>query len=81
MDSRTLNLEINVNKENEEEKKENCELQLWNFAGQERLRSNMDKYYKSSNCLLFIYDITKRETFENLDKWINNVRECFKKWK
>ena len=33
MEGRTLNLEINVNKENEEEKKENCEIQLWNTEG------------------------------------------------
>ena len=75
MDRRTLTFEINTNKEGEEEKKQNCEIQLWDTAGQERFRSITKTYYASSQGLLFIYDITKRETFENLDEWIKNVRE------
>ena len=75
MDRRTLNLEINTSKEGEPEHKQNCDIQLWDTAGQERFRSITKNYYASSQGLLFIYDITKRETFENLDEWIKNVRD------
>ena len=34
MDRKTLNLEIKTNKEGEPEKKENCEIQIWDTAGQ-----------------------------------------------
>ena len=75
MDRRTLLFDINTNKEGEPEKKENCEIQLWDTAGQERFRSITKTYYSSSQGLVFIYDITKRETFDNLDEWINNAKE------
>ena len=75
MDRRTLFFEINVNKENEPEKKKNCEIQLWDTAGQERFRSITKTYYTSSHGLVFIYDLTKRETFDNLDEWIKNAKE------
>ena len=75
MDRRTLLFDINTNKEGEPEKKENCEIQLWDTAGQERFRSITKTYYSSSHGLLFIYDLTKRETFDNLDEWINGVKE------
>ena len=75
MDRRTLFFEININKEGEPEKKENCEIQLWDTAGQERFRSITKTYYSSSHGLLFIYDLTKRETFDNLDEWISGVKE------
>ena len=75
MDKRSLNLEININKEGEPEEKHKCEIQLWDTAGQERFRSITSKYYSVSQGILFIYDITKRETFDNLDEWIKNVRD------
>ena len=50
-------------------------LEIWDTAGQERYRSITKTYYSSSQGLVFIYDITKRETFDNLDEWINNAKE------
>ena len=75
MDRRTLNFEINTSKEGEPENMQNCDIQLWDTAGQERFRSITKNYYASSQGLLFIYDITNRETFDNLDEWFKNVRD------
>ena len=75
MDRRTLNLEINTSKEGDAENKQKCDIQLWDTAGQERFRSITKNYYASSQGLLFIYDITKRETFDNLDEWFKNVKD------
>ena len=46
------------------------DIQLWDTAGQERFRSKTASYYKSSQGLLLIYDITKRDTFETIGNWI-----------
>ena len=75
MDRKSLNLEIKTNKEGEPEKKENCEIQIWDTAGQERFRSITRGYYRSSQGVLLIYDITNRDTFDNLHLWIQNIKD------
>ena len=75
MDRKSLNLEIKTNKEGEPEKKENCEIQIWDTAGQERFRSITTIFYRSSQGVLLIYDITNRDTFDNLHLWIQNIKD------
>ena len=64
MDNRTLSLTINT-----EEGEKEIEIQLCDTAGQERFRSITTSYYKSSQGILFLYDITKKESLDS----INNV--------
>jgi Ras-related protein Rab-11A len=45
-------------------------LQVWDTAGQERFRSMASAYYRGAMGALLVYDITRRNTFENLDKWV-----------
>ena len=71
MDRRTLTFTI----KDSEGKDLEVEVQLWDTAGQERFRSITNTYYKSSQGLLLIYDITKRDTFNNIENWITNVKE------
>ena len=73
MDRRTLFFDIKI-KENNEEITKKCQVHLWDTAGQERFRSVTNSYYKSSQGLILIYDITKRETYDNLDSWIESVK-------
>lgn len=49
-------------------------LQLWDTAGQERFRSLIPSYIRDSNVAIVCYDITDRKTFDNLEKWINEVK-------
>lgn len=49
-------------------------LQLWDTAGQERFRSLIPSYIRDSNVAIVCYDITNKKSFENLDKWINEVK-------
>ncbi|EDW30034.1 GL22545 [Drosophila persimilis] len=49
-------------------------LQIWDTAGQERFRTITQSYYRSANGVLIVYDITKRSSFSNLQKWIEEVR-------
>ena len=48
--------------------------QVWDTAGQERYRSITSAYYKGSHGALVVYDVTKIESFNNVDKWISDLR-------
>ena len=74
IDRKTLSLKIKVN-ENDEEVEKNFLIQLWDTAGQERFRSITKGYYKDSQGLLLMYDITNQETFDNVEKWIENIKD------
>ena len=32
-------------------------------------------FYKGSDIVVFVYDITSKKSFENLNNWINEVRD------
>ena len=51
----------------------NYKLQIWDTAGQESFRSITRSYYRGSHLQIFVYDITKRDTFENIDSWIKEA--------
>ncbi|KAI8079830.1 ras family-domain-containing protein [Halteromyces radiatus] len=50
-------------------------LQIWDTAGQESFRTITRSYYRGAAGALLVYDITRRETFENLSTWLQDVRE------
>jgi small GTP-binding protein len=50
------------------------QLQLWDTAGQELFRSVTRGYYRGSSGALVIFDLTNRESFEKIDRWIQDVR-------
>ncbi|OWF49626.1 Ras-related protein Rab-11B [Mizuhopecten yessoensis] len=49
--------------------------QIWDTAGQERYRAITSVYYRGAVGALVVYDITKPETFENLQKWLDELKE------
>ncbi|XP_068658666.1 ras-related protein RABA6b-like [Aristolochia californica] len=49
--------------------------QIWDTAGQERFRAITSSYYRGALGALLVYDVTRRITFENLPKWIRELRE------
>ncbi|KAI0003710.1 ras family-domain-containing protein [Russula compacta] len=49
-------------------------LQLWDTAGQERFRSVTRSYYRGAAGALLVYDITNRESFVNLSRWLEDAR-------
>ncbi|XP_067663705.1 putative Ras-related protein Rab-33 [Haliotis asinina] len=54
--------------------KEHVKLQLWDTAGQERFRKSMvQHYYRNVHAVVFVYDVTKMSSFENMPGWIE---EC-----
>ncbi|KAM7280327.1 hypothetical protein ACFE04_007461 [Oxalis oulophora] len=49
--------------------------QVWDTAGQERFRAITSSYYRGALGAMLIYDITRRGTFQNIDKWLKELRE------
>jgi small GTP-binding protein len=45
-------------------------IQIWDTAGQENFRSITRAYYKNSVCALVVYDITNRDSFNNIANWV-----------
>ncbi|KAI7893642.1 Rab11A, rab family GTPase [Mucor mucedo] len=48
--------------------------QIWDTAGQERYRSITKRYYRGSVGALLVYDITKRDSFSGISRWLNELR-------
>jgi len=49
-------------------------IQIWDTAGQERYRSITSADYKGAKGALIVYDITRKCTFDNIDKWISDLK-------
>ena len=50
-------------------------IDFFDTAGQERYRAITSTYYKNSQGLLLLYDITNRKSFEDIENWIKSVVE------
>ena len=50
-------------------------IKLWDTAGQEKFRSLNNLFIKDSKICVFVYDISSRVTFEQLDFWVKKVDE------
>ncbi|KAM3576898.1 hypothetical protein VYU27_001263 [Nannochloropsis oceanica] len=49
--------------------------QIWDTAGQERYRAITSAYYRGAVGALLVYDISKRVTFDNVERWLKELRE------
>ena len=47
--------------------------QIWDTAGQEKYKSITNAYYKGAKGALVVFDITRKETFDSVDRWINDL--------
>lgn len=49
-------------------------LNLWDTAGQERFKSLIPSYIKDSAVAIVCYDVTNRESFQSVNKWIEDAK-------
>jgi small GTP-binding protein len=61
--SKTFNINDNVIK-----------AQIWDTAGTEKYRSITNAYYKGAKGAFVVYDITKKSSFNNIDKWLFDLK-------
>ncbi|KAF9179212.1 Ras- protein Rab-11A [Mortierella polycephala] len=49
--------------------------QIWDTAGQERYRAITSAYYRGAVGALLVYDIAKHATYENVGRWLKELRD------
>jgi small GTP-binding protein len=56
-------------------KEKSVRLQLWDTAGQERFRSLIPGYLRDSHAVFLVFDVTNADSFQNLNMWLDYVKE------
>jgi len=67
----TIGVDFKVKPIEVEDKK--VKLTIWDTAGQERFRTLTSSYYRGAQGVILVYDVTRKETFENLEQWLKEV--------
>ena len=49
-------------------------VQIWDTAGQERYKAITSAYYKGAKGAFVVYDITRKNSFDSIDKWISDLK-------
>ena len=78
VDKKTLDVSVEVEENNKKIKKDFI-ISLFDTAGQEKFRSIAATYYRGSDGILLLYDITDRNSFESIEMWINSIIESIGK--
>jgi len=53
----------------------NIKLELWDSPGQEKYKSITENFYKGSQLIVLVYTVDDKNTFENIQSWVNEVKE------
>lgn len=48
--------------------------QLWDTAGQEIFQSIIKNYFRNAICVLLCYDVTRKKTFNNVQRWLKDIK-------
>ena len=50
--------------------------EIWDTAGQEKYRSLTKIFYKDAGAAILVYDITRKESYEEIQKyWYNQIKD------
>ncbi|XP_020582301.1 ras-related protein RGP1-like [Phalaenopsis equestris] len=52
----------------------NIKAQIWDTAGQERYRAVTSAYYRGAVGAMLVYDMTKRQSFDHVARWLEELR-------
>lgn len=55
-------------------KTKKVKVQVWDTAGQERYKAFSSAYYNGANGAIITYDVTNRESFDNVKNWIQELK-------
>ena len=50
-------------------------LEIWDTAGQERFRGIAKNYFRGAHAIIFVFDITNKESFNKLKNWMNDAKQ------
>ena len=57
---------------------QNTKIQIWDSAGQEKYKGLIPSYIRHSSLVFLVYDVSRKESFDNIINWINFVRNIEK---
>ncbi|KAI9598529.1 P-loop containing nucleoside triphosphate hydrolase protein [Syncephalis fuscata] len=69
--SATIGVDFKVKVVDYEDKR--YKLTIWDTAGQERFRTLTSSYYRGAQGVILVYDVTNRDTFEELGNWLQEL--------
>ena len=78
IDLKSLDYVIEI-EENGKKVKKNTKILLNDSAGQVRYREIIKSYINQSNGIIIVYDITSRNSFDNVTEWITTIEDEFGK--
>lgn len=67
----TVGIDFKMKNVELDEKK--VKIQVWDTAGQERFRTITTSYYRSSQGILLVYDITDTKSFQSIRSWLQQI--------
>ena len=50
-------------------------VKLWDTAGMERYRTLNKLFYKNADIVIFVYDITRKDSFDELNFWTSEIKK------
>lgn len=74
VEKKTEEMIINIDKNGKKEKI-NFNLIFYDTAGQEKFRAITKSYYKGSDGIILMYDITNRDSFETVGNWVESIKD------
>jgi Ras-related protein Rab-2A len=70
----TIGVEFGARMINVSDNSTQVKLQIWDTAGQESFRSITRSYYRGAAGALLVYDVSRRDTFAHLSRWLDEAR-------
>ena len=55
-------------------KRKRIKLEIWDTCGQEAYRSLITSFYKSSSFAIMVYSIDSKDSFNNMEIWLNEIK-------
>ena len=75
IEKKSLDVNIDIDKDGKKEKK-TFNISFFDTAGQEKFRAVTLSYYKETDGILLLYDITDRKSFDNVSIWVDSIKEA-----
>ncbi len=54
------------------------QLTLWDIGGQQKFQTMRNQFYRGSDAVFLVFDLTRPESFKNIHKWYSDVVEQIK---
>jgi small GTP-binding protein len=54
------------------------QLTLWDIGGQQKFQTMRNQFYRGSDAVFLVFDLTRPETFKNIPRWFSDVVEQLK---